>query len=152
MTQMPSKACCVQGHPFAWSYAKTTVAIALSINPSWRPKVKTSPLIYNSQWTQRPLKRCKSGLFVKRKVHEPSGGPPTLTPSNNTLHGYGSQIKQELSFGEKVTNLFITSLRPLFVPSLMLHNSILHIPSVCHLNINICILRPKCKEKTFLKK
>lgn len=33
-------------------------------------------------------------------MHEPSDRPPTLSPSNNTLRGRGSQISGELSFGE----------------------------------------------------
>lgn len=76
------------------------MAIALSINPCWLLEVKTPLLIYYSQWTQRPLKRCKFGLFVEREVHEPGDRPPTLSPSNNTLHGCGSQIRGELSFCE----------------------------------------------------
>lgn len=76
------------------------MAVALSINPCRLLEVKTPLLIYNSQWTQQPLKRCKFELFVEREVREPSDRPPTLSPSNNTLCGCGSQIRGELSFGE----------------------------------------------------
>lgn len=107
------------------------MAVALSINPCWLLEVKTPPLIYNSQWTQRPLKRCKFGLFVEREVHEPGDGPPTLSASNNTLHGRGSQIRGGGAFNwGKVTDLFITSLRHPLEPSLMLHNWMLHISKV----------------------
>lgn len=107
------------------------MAVALSINPCWLLEVKTLLLIYNSQWTQRPLKRCKFGLFVEREVHEPGDGPPTLSASNNTLHGRGSQIRRGGAFNwGKVTDLFITSLRHPLEPSLMLRNWILHIPKV----------------------
>ena len=107
------------------------MAVALSINPCWLLEVKTPLLIYNSQWTQRPLKRCKFGLFVEREVHEPGDGPPTLSASNNTLHGRGSQIRRGGAFNwGKVTDLFITSLRHPLEPSLMLRNWILHIPKV----------------------
>lgn len=61
----------------------------LALTPAWflevEPNHLTPPppsrpparLIYCSQWTRRPLKRCKFAVFVKRKVREPGGGPPT---------------------------------------------------------------------------
>lgn len=57
----------------------------LALTPAWFLEVEPnhltpSParLIYCIQWTRRPLKRCKFAVFVKRKVREPGGGPPTL--------------------------------------------------------------------------
>lgn len=106
---------------------------ALTPNGSYR--LKPPPLIYSSQPTEWPLKPCKCGLFAKRKVHEPDSGPPTLLCSDNTLRGYGSQIRElGLSYGGGVRDHFITSLRcpselSLVLPGWMLRMSLVGVYS-----------------------
>lgn len=72
--------CLVQGQNSSGTLALTP-AWFLEVEPNHLtpppPSRPPARLIYCSQWTRRPLKRCKFAVFVKRKVREPGGGPPT---------------------------------------------------------------------------